>query len=703
MPQYSKKLFFNVVASCFLSQSIFIWAKNTDRNAGVKPKNEAAKPVEIASAPMPEIATMCAVNADCRVVEPPCGGVAVVNNLYESEIKKTFVLEGTRVDCEQMTGANKKVYKPECRMGRCELVGAQDIALKSKDLWMQKCPVIETTNKIDDLGGEVRSVVQRLMEPIGSVRKKALADLTKMGDHALPALPWVINQFKSRSTFDSECFFGEPPENIDYVDAMGAIEKGDHPALPILLEWLKDEKNRYRHTDILKVVAQMGHRASGAIAVLLTVADRANDANWTDERGDLAVDALVAIGGESKKVLTTFEKWVSSSKKHKAKLFKAMILIDPNNSVTQRAGLAVAKQSEDADGRALALNYLIFNPKDLNREIDWLKKSLTDANYSSSRFDLLRLARRMGKDAIPLVPDLASIITQNQDDLRRLSALILHDIDIDGKGSVDILKKRVYHGFAFESQYAWKLMGFEKAQIELLKSYVYYVVGKRFQFTEVKVAPENETKLVQCLVSADCSNKTSAVAALQLLNSNHADRYKNLVAAMDSAETALKWDAATSLLLWAGVNSSLGKMTKEMTKEMTKAIQIQKEAVETGGYVRHLDLEDVLLATNVWDESLRNWLLKALLSNESTTNNEVTDAVIVLANRGDVLAQKALADLARQGDKQRVLAVIQRMALSRAPLGTWVSDYFKQINFGGDSAFQDLIWQKQMALLLPVH
>jgi hypothetical protein len=652
---------------------------------------------DIGVQPQPPEILACRVKTDCVVINGVCGKKVVVNKKNEAALTQLFRPQDQATDCLNSKGRSKVVA--DCQKNVCEdsnNVGHGEMAIA---LWKDQCPPKELATEFEGLDIEVKNWVVALDSPLGWERRAALGELGKLEKNAEPVIPRILEMLKHRdsisSTNEARCVVGEFPSEEELIVTLGKINPDDHPALPLIIEWLKDEKQLYRHADALKHLLRMGRRAASSLEVLEIILEKSHANNWSEERGLLALDVVGVIGGGAKRLLPRLRVWLEKTKNQKARLLMTMLKIDPAHEITRQSALFCLQQKEDGNCRTLALHYMTRFPEDLAGEISVLKEMLVAPEFSTHRLGALKAVKGLGSKGKILVDEVARLVLQNQEDVRRQAALTLKSIDPEGKLSLGLLKKRVYQGFAFESQYAWKVIGSELTKLELLKSYYYFVTGKRYKFAELKVAPEMERQLVNCIGSKDCANRTSAMAAVVLLKSDDDRLPAVLATAMKSSDASIRWDAAGAyLLLYAEGNNK-----KPDEKELALAWSLQEEAATKGGIVRLIDLEDILLGLASSPAKVQDrvkFLYKKLPMAESA---EVLDARVILAAQGAKEAKEVLIDVIKGTDKHKTLNTLTRLGLARVVLPGWIKDQLGALNKHPETEVQETALLNQMSLV----
>ncbi len=680
-------LVFFVFACFFVLNISFSFAKGQDS----KPVPSQETTIE-AVTPYPQQILECQATVDCSAVKGVCGEWVVVNKKNEKPLGKVFSVQDVQSECIKAKESSKP--KLECRKNLCERIQGGGGSEASLNRWKDQCPPNEVEGALDGINQEVKMQIFRLHSVLGWERSEAVTALAKMGTDANKAIPWVLSQLKNRESFSSskeaQCLIGDLPSEEMLISALDQMDPSEHPAIPLFIEWLSDEKQLYRHADILKHLRRVGIKALPALGVLDNILEKANDKKWTEERGLLALEVVSGLGSEAKSILPHLQNWLEQSTTLKSQLLTAMMKIDPDNSNTKKAALYCLKQNEDTNCRLLSLHFLNRYPEELVDHLDLLAKMLNAAELSQFRMAALRAVQGLGVKGKPLVEDVARLGLQNQEDVRRMAALVLKSIDPEGKQSLSILKKKVYQGFAFEPQYIWKVIDSPLTKLELLKSYYYFVTGKRYKFSELKIAPEMEKQLVYCINSPECPNRTSAMAAVVLLKSEDSRLAGFLVNAMKTNVPAIRWDAAGAYILIYGNDTS-----SKNSKELAKAWALQDEALQQGGSVRLIDLEDILLATENSVDKKFQFVTQRFKSSDSV---DALDVLLLLANQDAVGARKLLSDTVVSGDKQKVLSILSRMSLIRGSLSPWLFDLNKSLLNHADPAIQETAVLNQMSL-----
>jgi hypothetical protein len=655
---------------------------------------ETKKRAETLSMPSPGMALpaqvlRCQTAKDCVAIRGTCGIWVVVNQQNEKTMVKHFSDEARAIDCAPTKAEGKP--KVECRKGYCELEKTAGAGEASVNLWMDRCGEKSYGESLlekerEALAEPLLSLVELLNSPLTWEQKQGVAGLAKLGQQAKMVTPILMEKLRVQAGVISKdqttCSFGGPLSEEELIGALSDVGGEPHPALPLLKEWLRDEKQVYRHTEVLQHLRRLGKAAAPALDVVGEVLKASQDKDWRDENGQLALEIAAQLGAEARPLLPDLQRWVESSPSMKGKLLSLMIHTDSASPFTLKAARAALEQKQDLGARVLALHYLTQHPEELRGRFSLLQKMLIDSQNAATRLGVLRALRAMGIGAASAANVVATLSLENQEDVRRQAALTLKALDPRGQVGLELLSQRVYQGFPYEARYVWKVTDSKETQLELLKSYVYFVTSKRFKFTELKVDSETEKKLVFCISSEDCANRTSAMAAVALLKLQVPELKDTLANAMGASESAIRWDASGAYIALYG---SSGAMTKG-DKPLARAWAIQQEALRQGGYVRLIDLEDLIAELQALPDDTLRFVVTALKTSEST---EVIDAVLLMAAKGSVMAREAILSVLQSKEEQKILSVLNRLPLCRADLGPWIMEPLRLLRKHTDSNIQE--------------
>ncbi len=635
---------------------------------------------------LPQELLSCQTNEDCVTLKVSNCEYAIpisrkqeaslkffIKNLSESELDKKCVNSSSK-------GNTKKSIMVECSENLC---GFKTGNSKATDLlsgqnyikeWNERCPAKEWDLQFNDLPLGLKNSIQLVYSPLGWIRSEGLKQLAQMKGEAEKSIPWLLQSLQDRESFntsaESLCVIGDIPTEQAFIDTLGSIKSNPHPAVMLFRDWLKDERQRYRHNDILQYLKGLGAQALPTMDVLEVLLENANDKKWRDDRVPLVFDVINGIGNEANTILPWLLQWLQKTDSPKLSLLQTMINLDPRSPLTKKAAFYVLEQDGLNEAKLMSIYFLTSYPKEFIVKEDLLKKIINVNSEPLLRLGAFQVIMQMEPVQSKIyIQEIAQLGLQGDETLRRQVALVLKKIDPDGSESMETLKKRVYQGMASESQYIWKLIDSPLTRLELFKSYFYFVTGKRYKFTEIKVDSEMEKQLVTCIESVNCANRTSAIAALVLLNSNESRIPTLLSQLLQNEDSTLRWEASGAFILMYDFNPNLKSEAlkilgeKKFNAHLTKAWSLQKEALENGGVIRRIDLEDIILKMErTYNISKLSFLNKIVSSSD---NNEAVDALLTLADLGESEAREQIVRVINQSDKQKRMNLLLHSLFSR--------------------------------------
>ncbi|MEY4616692.1 MAG: hypothetical protein RJB66_1652 [Pseudomonadota bacterium] len=603
----------------------------------------------------PEEVLRCGTDADCVGVPASCNDWVAVNRQHEGAV--------SRSSCRVSQTATPVVV---CRQNLCETGGAKPMAAVRVSFWNDQCQTKKVDLLINDLDDDVRQLAEKLVSPLGWERRAAVSELGRIGRRAQKVSLFLSSRLKDREILlnpgEAKCVLGELPPDHEIIRAVGLMDPEGNPALQIYGDWLRDKKQIYRHAELLKQLQKVGPLAS---PLLPQVADFVATALKSDEASETslaALETLGTMGSAAKEQLPTLLIWLKKSKILKSRVFLVMMKVDSQHEATREASYELLEQKVDLGARTLALHFLAGFPEEVAKNFELIKKILKSNELSSYRMGALRAAQSLGKKAKPLIPDVVKLALESSEDLRRQAALTLRSIDPSGKHSLAALKKKVYGGFPFEAQYVWKVLDSPITKVELLKSYFYYVTGKRVKFESLKISAASEKEFLRCLEQESCSGRASAIAALTLVKSNSLKVRELLVKALASEDVRLQAEASGAMLILFSERESSSAETEAVGTHLKRAWEIQAEALRVEGGGRLIDLEDILLSLGSVSDDISKEILKKI---QNSASLEALDGLLLLASKDLPSALAFLKTSMSSGDKQKIVSILARMQLTR--------------------------------------